>query len=188
MGKKHYQQKAALARASRWKTSSSTPLPDLKRQHEPCVEDALSLLPVKQTSLAPQFERVDEWLSSCPLTDAAASLSGSDCKYARGVNHDPDSDCLIESDSDDTDTESLCELEGKELEENLKALRKAGENAEWSNTTGWSTLFETKTREDWKKGEKNRTLGYNGHSVQTHQQREKEARDRAAVRDKMKSS
>ena len=117
-----YGQKAALARASRWKTSSSTPLPDLKRQHEPCVEDALSLLPVKQTSLAPQFERVDEWLSSCPLTDAAASLSGSDCKYARGVNHDPDSDCLIESDSDDTDTESLCELEGKELEENLKAL------------------------------------------------------------------
>ena len=179
MSKKHYQRKAALARASQWKISSSTPLPDLERQHEPCVE-GMSLLPVEQTFLDPQFKRMDESLGLCPLTTCTTSLSDSDCEYAGGVNHDPDSDCLIESNSGDSDTESLYELEGKELEENLKNLWKAGENAEWSNVTGWNSFLETKTREDWKKAKKNRTLGYNGHSVRTHQQRE-EARDRAAV-------
>ena len=149
--------------------------------------EGTSLLPVEQTFLDPQFKRTDESLGSCPLTTCATSLSDSDCEYAGGVNHDPDSDCLIESNSGDSDTESLYELEGKELKENLKNLQKAGKNAEQSNVMGWNSFLETKTREDWKMAEKNRTLGYNGHSVWTHQQREKEAHDRAAVREKVKS-
>ena len=41
---------------------------------------------------------------------------------------------------------------------------------------------------EWKKAESNRALGYNGQSKRAIRQKEKEARDRAAAKEKMKSS
>ncbi|KAG2031688.1 hypothetical protein BDR03DRAFT_1015862, partial [Suillus americanus] len=70
----------------------------------------------------------------------------------------------------DTD-ESLEELEGMDLEENLKAVRVDVESS------GYAKVAAPKTVKTWQKAEKNQALGYTGTSQRTQQRRAKEAHE-----------
>ncbi|KAI6043307.1 hypothetical protein EDC04DRAFT_2600198 [Pisolithus marmoratus] len=143
MGKKHYQLKAAHAQASRWKahTSSTT----VFGEAAPCkiVTDENSSLPLIEMC---QLILPQQILMNSPmaLTDTCELL-----------------------DSDGSDAASLCELDGDELEENLAALGQSVEMMNKPNPSGWNETFQVKTTKEWEKLEKNRSLGYSGHSDQT---------------------
>ncbi|KAG1805422.1 hypothetical protein EV424DRAFT_1282075, partial [Suillus variegatus] len=72
------------------------------------------------------------------------------------------------SDSEDfdggdySDTKSLEELEGDELEANLSDLR--AESKDLIAPTKYEQLMKPKLVKQWKKAEQNHTLGYTGHS------------------------
>jgi hypothetical protein len=106
----------------------------------------------------------------------------SDCGYTGGINfhqsddeYEPDSP----SGSEWSDDESLWELEGGDLEENLKELRAEAL---------LDKLSQPKSSVVWKKAEQNRSLGYNGLSGRTQRRRDKMARDRAERKKEMKTS
>jgi hypothetical protein len=91
----------------------------------------------------------------------------SNCSYTGGINfyqsddeYEPDSP----SGGERSNNESLCELEGDNLEENLKGLR-----AE----TVFDKLLGPKTSAGWKKAEQTRSLGYNGLSSRTQRRKER---------------
>ena len=101
-------------------------------------------------------------------TDSEAS----DCGYTGGIKNDPspDLDSLLFSASyGSSDDESLAELEGDELENNLQTLRQL--EGEESEVTEWQTLYRKivahKTSKDWERAEKVRWLGYNRQSTCT---------------------
>ena len=84
-----------------------------------------------------------------------SSDSDSDCGYEGGVSYS-----WSKSDSEDySNAESLEELEGEELEANLNELR-----AELKEPIPlkYDLVMAPKTAKDWKKAEKNCTLGYTG--------------------------
>jgi len=185
MGKKSYRLKAAHARTFRWKSDLA---PTQQGPSVPCDEIATdntsehSIPPVEQISVL-----------NAPATTINKLAHGFDCGYTGGVNHDPSSDhldvCTEILDLADSDAMSLCELDGNELEENLAALRLSEDMLEQSTcSNGWKGIFGKKSTEEWKKAESNRALGYNGHSKRAKRQKEKETRDRAAAKEKIKSS
>ncbi|KIK37600.1 hypothetical protein CY34DRAFT_40766, partial [Suillus luteus UH-Slu-Lm8-n1] len=121
----------------------------------------------------------------------------SDCGYTGGVSCWSDDD-IIEyqpdsfSESTSSDCESLCELEGDDLECNLRQLAAEANSEALGLTVPVNTLFKIisrpKTNAIWKKVEKNRSLGYNGLSGRTQRRRDKLARDQAEQQKKMKTS
>jgi hypothetical protein len=103
--------------------------------------------------------------------EGGVTSEDSDGWYEGGVNcflSDSDEDFNI---GDYSDTESLEELEGDELEANLSELR-AGIIA----PTKYEQVMQPKLAEGWKKAEQNRSLGYTGHSQRTQERRANEAR------------
>ncbi|KAG2363302.1 hypothetical protein BDR07DRAFT_1282551 [Suillus spraguei] len=114
----------------------------------------------------------------------------SDCGYLGGINtnyySDSDSDYEPDtSESEWSDGESLCELGGNDLEENLAVLRVEAESLHGYPVA--VPLFEKKTAVEWERAEKNRALGYNGHSGQTKRRHDKAARELAEYREKRKT-
>ena len=110
------------------------------------------------------------------------------CGYAGGVDYDctdseyePDSDC-----SEDDDSESVIELEGDELEENLAGLRKEFEELEKQTPYEKVVAASSMSAEKWRKAD--RSLGYTGTSQRTHQRHAKAARDAENVRRSAKVS
>jgi hypothetical protein len=96
-----------------------------------------------------------------------------------------------DGDLDSEDDESVCELKGDELERNLETLRArlcVEEGVGRDSKSGLEQITEVKTSTEWKKFERARGLGYNGHSERTHRRCNKEAWDRAAAREKLKTS
>jgi hypothetical protein len=109
--------------------------------------------------------------------------SDSDCGYNGGVNYygsDSDSDEYLDENSGISDTESLEELEGVALEENLADLRV--ELEELAAATQYEQIMEPKSERQWKRVEKNRSLGFTGTSQRTQQRKAKEAREREELR------
>ena len=90
--------------------------------------------------------------------------------------YEPDSDC-----SEDDDSESVVELEGDELEQNLSGLRK--ELKELAKQTPYEKVVaaSSMSAEKWRKAD--RSLGYTGTSQRTHQRwYAKAARDAENIR------
>ena len=81
----------------------------------------------------------------------------------------------------EADTESLCELDGDELEGNLRELREKEEKGSWDGV-----FNARKTSEEWRKVERNWNLGYNGLSRQSQRHQAKAAWDGKALHDKSK--
>ncbi|KAH7919570.1 hypothetical protein BV22DRAFT_1108019 [Leucogyrophana mollusca] len=98
-----------------------------------------------------------------------------DCEYTGGVNFQlPYSEDESDSPSDGemSESESLCELEGEELENNLQKLRIVPDG--WSEfSQPGASAFDMmvkapKTAAEWKRAEENRALGYNGQLRKCH--------------------
>lgn len=117
------------------------------------------------------------------------SDSDSDCQYLGGVNFYPSDDDYTDSGEESTDTEleSLAELEGDELEANLRELRAELEDLGTIHTK-YDHIMQMKSVTDWKKAERNRTLGYTGNSRRTQLRKAKEAREREALRTEAQTS
>lgn len=113
----------------------------------------------------------------------------SDCDYTGGVNYTPSDDDLDDSDDCWSDAESLAELEGEELERNLREL--GAELADLSapeqpGLYDWVVIH--KSKKDWMTAETSRSLGYNGQSGCTTGHGSKEARERAKFKKQAKTS
>jgi hypothetical protein len=83
---------------------------------------------------------------------------------------------LSEDKWDDGETESLAELEGDELENNLQNLR---QEAQWfSMPTPYVEMLKKKTMKEWTAAESSHCLGYNGLSNRTGCRHLQKARER----------
>ena len=103
-----------------------------------------------------------------------------DCGYDGGVNYDwSDSDSEYE-DYTNTDSESLEEIDGDELDDNLYEWR--AELDDLVAPTKYDQIMEQKLTMDWTKAEQNHKLGYSGNSKCTKEWRAKEAHDRGVSR------
>jgi len=171
MTKKHKQLAAARARAARWK---NRPLAVITRPTGAQLPSSLSACSADiPEALGTEFSPIDldlDCLSDCGYT-GGINFNQSDDKY------EPDSPSGLGSEW--SDDESFLELEGGDLEEDLKGLR-----AE----TLLDKLSQPKTSVVWKKAEQNRSLGYNGLSSRTQRRRDKMARDRAEHKKEMEAS
>jgi len=122
------------------------------------------------------------------------SPSEQDCGYTGGVNYrfsDTEYDSATESEwsnGSGSDEDSVVELEGDELDANLHELRKKAHDKALEEFPKYAQIVMKKSAVEWKKAEKNRTLGYTGNSQRTQQRRAKEAQDRATIREEAKSS
>jgi hypothetical protein len=101
------------------------------------------------------------------------------CGFTGGVHcslPEPDSDSEFEMDweSESDSGESIVELEGEELESSLAQLR--DEVASLVEPTPYQKVAGPKTSENWKKAERSRGLGYDGHSKRTQERRLHDAR------------
>jgi hypothetical protein len=140
MAKKHKQLAAVRAHAAQWKNQ---PLATIT-----CLAGACTPLPLSAHSAD-----VPEALGTESSAIVELDLDClSDCGYTEGINfyqsddeYEPDSP----SGSERFDNESLCELEGVNLEENLKGLQVE---------TVFDKLLGTKTSAGWKKAEQNWSL------------------------------
>jgi hypothetical protein len=103
-----------------------------------------------------------------------------DCGYVGGVNvslSDSESDYeLSEDEWTESESESLAELEGDELEDNLQSLRE--EVQQLSVPSPYAEILKTKTTREWAAAESNRGLGYNGLSDRTGRRNAQKARER----------
>ena len=88
-----------------------------------------------------------------------------------------------------SDEESLAELEGDELENNLQTLRQL--EGEESEVTEWQTLYSKivthKMSKDWERAEKVRQLGYNKQPTHTQERRRKQQQDQKAFGEKARA-
>ena len=164
-GRKHKALKAAHARTFRWPQKPPVPSSEAVGEDIPSSPD-VEYLTHAQLDLNLQSE---------------SALPSNSSEYTGGVNYHSDTNwphgaVSVCSDSDLNSDESLCELEGNELDSNLAALQLI--EAERIKSE-WFRVFKPKEAMEWKAAEKNRALGYNGHSDQTCRWREKEAHDRA---------
>jgi hypothetical protein len=97
-----------------------------------------------------------------------------DCGFTGGVHcslPEPDSDSEFEMDweSESDSGESIVELEGEELESSLAQLR--DKVASLVEPTPYQKVAGPKMSENWKKAERSRGLGYDGHSKRTQERR-----------------
>ena len=175
MSKKTSKAAAARARAACWSKSHQvhpsrlSPHPAKTEQHHH------EMLPAKFPPIELDFD------------------DGLDCGYTGGVNYVPsdmDEDTnksLIHPDKQSTDCESIQELEGDELEANLARLQDS-EKGSLQAPTLLDKISEPKKPLDWKRAEKKRGLGYNGHSKRTQCRRDKEGQDGKRIREEAKVS
>ncbi|EGO01426.1 hypothetical protein SERLA73DRAFT_70616 [Serpula lacrymans var. lacrymans S7.3] len=167
MSKKAQKLKAARARAARWPTSRVTATP--KHGPESAVQYCAGATP--------------EWLEGDADNDMAMHLAPADHARPRYTPMELDLECdsdgvnvcwpssskyemPLNPESSWSDSESICKMEGDELEANLQELR--AEVEALGNCTGFEEIQTTRMFADWKTAEANRTLGYNGHSAWTH--------------------
>ena len=111
-----------------------------------------------------------------------------DCDYEGGVNcqwSDTEYDGT-DSEWSDSDGDSLAELDGDELEANLRELREEVEAL--GAPSKYAQIATKKSALEWKKAEGNRALGYTGNSKCTQQRKAKEAWERAAFRGEARTS
>jgi hypothetical protein len=166
MGKKQLQEAAAHARAARLVRGSSPFV-----SAEPSEDNPGARL----GSLSPIVVALD---------------SDEDCNYSGGVNcHVSDSEYDSSADWGSDEVESLAELEGDALEENLHELRAELESlgAARAAPSNYELISAKKSDKEWKKAEKNRSLGYTGTSTRTKQRKAKAAREQAIARNEAKS-
>ncbi|KAG1833186.1 hypothetical protein EV424DRAFT_1533308 [Suillus variegatus] len=163
MGKKHQYSTAARARTARWNLTVPPPSPEAAADSEP---------PVQHCEDTEPHNYIDIESDSC-----------SECEYTGGVNVDSsDSDYEPQAGDLDWETEltddTLLELSGDELEENMRMLQAgcAVEADLLTQTTAFEKIAAGVSSAAWKKAEKDRGLGYNGQSQQTHEQRGQQAR------------
>ncbi|KAG1852220.1 hypothetical protein F4604DRAFT_1933793 [Suillus subluteus] len=184
----HKKLAAARARAARWQTRTLT------SEHSNSTPTTDKPSPPLSTHAAEAPESFD--IEFCPIEPDLECLS--DCGYTGGVSCWSDDD-IIEyqpdafSESNPSDCESLCELEGDDLEYNLRQLTaKTNSKALELTADEADTLFKIISRPTtnviWRKAEQNRSLGYNGLSDRSRRRRDKLARDQAEHRKKMKTS
>ncbi|KAG1740918.1 hypothetical protein EDB19DRAFT_1908237 [Suillus lakei] len=93
-----------------------------------------------------------------------------DCGFTGGVHcslPEPDSDSEFEMDweSESDSGESIVELEGEELESSLAQLR--DKVTSLAEPTPYQKVAGPNMSENWKKAERSRGLGYDGHSKHT---------------------
>ncbi|KAH7902939.1 hypothetical protein BJ138DRAFT_1120921 [Hygrophoropsis aurantiaca] len=190
MAKKHKILAAARARAGRWHRQPTRI--QSESTDTTITNDELDSLPASEEIpdiFGTEFSPIEldlDCLSDCEYTGGVNTMLPSDSEYET----DPHSD--FEEDGMESDLESLCELEGNELDANLAAIGAATCVTQGSQspptTSMHNELLIPKTMASWKKAERNRALGYNGHSERTQRRRDKEARDRAEKREKLKNS
>jgi hypothetical protein len=113
-----------------------------------------------------------------------------DCGFTGGVHcslPDPDSDSEFEIDwdSESDSRESVVELAGEELESSLAQLR--DEVTSLAEPTPYQKVAGPKTGENWKKAERSRGLGYDGHSKRTQERRLHDARAQEDFREYAKT-
>jgi hypothetical protein len=116
-----------------------------------------------------------------------------ECGYIGGVHYSlPDSDSDsefggsdIDWDSESESGESVVELEGDELDISLAQMR--DEIEALAELTSYQEVAGPKTMKNWQKVEKNRALGYNGHSKRTRERRLHDARAREDFREYAKT-
>jgi hypothetical protein len=103
-----------------------------------------------------------------------------DCtSWAGGINHELSSDSDWVDGSDDESDDDLSELEGDALRESL-CLTLQHEIELLREATPYEKINKQKlTRQDWKKIESCRSLGYDGASGRSKRRKEKLARDKA---------
>lgn len=119
-----------------------------------------------------------------------ASDSDKDCNYSGGVNcHVSDSEYDSSADWGSDEVESLAELEGDALEENLCELQAEVENlgAARAALSNYELISAKKSDKEWKNVEQKCSLGYTGMSIQTKQQKAKVAWEQAIACNKAKS-
>ena len=170
MGKKQLQEAAARARAARLVRGSS---PFVSAEPRQAPEDNPKTRP---GSLSPIV---------------VASDSDEDCNYSGGVNcHVSDSEYDSSADWGSDEVESLAELEGDALEENLRELRAEVESlgAAGAALSNYELISAKKSDKEWKNVEQKCSLGYIGTSTRTKQRKAKVAREQAIARNKAKSS
>lgn len=175
MPKNHRKVAAAHARAARWSAPTA-----------PTAEHSNSTL---QATPAQTYSELQEQTSEpSKLCGREVNLieldSEYECGYTGGVScywsdtgdeYETDSN----ADSERSECDSLCELEGSELEENLRELREEVIALGTSVDSLFDKISKPKTGAVWKKAERNRSLGYNGLSGRTQRRRDKAARDQA---------
>lgn len=129
--------------------------------------------------------------SSIPRSPISIDDSDEDldeCGYNGGVNVECES--IYEpsdNESEYSDTESLAELDGNELEDNLVALRH--ELQELAVPTPYEEILRKRSAKEWATAESgNRGMGYNGLSGRTERRRAQQARKGEAQRAEAKKS
>jgi hypothetical protein len=160
---------AARARAARWLINN----PERADTSEPSDSEQESLAATQHSPICIDLDSDD------------------DCRYTGGVNVHLDSEQELEdTDGSDkwSDTESLSELEGEELEENLQALRlKLPVTSPEEVTTPYEEIRGGKSAKTFANAEKICGLGYNGLSKHTKQLCDKKARDGAAMHERARN-
>jgi hypothetical protein len=174
MAKNKKKEAAARARAGRARSRASITVAAVTATQIPQLPDE---------DIAPEMQIFigDE------TTDAFES--DRDCGYTGGVNCGPASDSE-HSGSSWSDTETLAELDGEDLEENLQMLlaEELQDLEGLPNASKYSQIAAPKSDKVWKKSEKNRALGYTGSSQRTRQRNDKASRDRADLHKKAQTS
>jgi len=176
MSTKNKREAAARARIGRDAARRSGLLP-----HSVSMQSASSTRSVSESNvsnLPPSDFHRDNTLDSDAVSDW-------DCGYDGGVSYDTSENETEAWTEDDeaSEAESLCELEGDELEANFRVLMVALDEG-----TEFETLMAKKTAREWNKVESNRNLGYNGLSLRRKQEIAKKAKEGAATREAAKTS
>jgi len=164
----------------------------------------------KCQNAAAAHARQARWLAPCSSDDLVDSSthvdatpivvdvdSSSECGYTGGVDVDSeDSDDEYDeggqmtSEWELSDSDSLNELEGDELEENLQMLQAEAEAevARLEKPSAFEQILKPVTSTYWKRAEENRSLGYNGLSKRTKERRAQQARTAEKRREEAKNS
>lgn len=172
MPKNHSQVAAAHARATRWsaptaKHSNSTLQATPTQTYSELQEQTLELSKLSGRELNPieldsKYKCGDTGGVSCYWSDT-------------GDEYETD----LNTDNERLECDSLCKLEGSELEENLREFREEVIALGTPVDSLFDKISKPKTDAVWKKAEWNRSLGYNKLSGHTQQQRDKAALDQA---------
>ena len=115
------------------------------------------------------------------ITTTSSDSKASDCEYTGGVNCDVlDGLGAYYSGSNSAflGNESLAELEGEELVQNLRTLKAVELTREAANAdalTSYGKINTHKTAKEWQRAENVQSLGYNGQSTRTQERRRKNA-------------
>lgn len=121
-------------------------------------------------------------------------------KWTGGVNHDPETDnsdfswedTSSEDEASDSDEpKSDEESDAEEKEEMVERLRRSMEHEDYlfKCVTAYDKLMDNyHTKQDWKKAESNRSLGYNGQSGRSQRRSQKNARDKEVIDAKLRKS